>query len=537
MSSRAPQVPDACSPWRRTGFPCPAPQAIRFLPRLKAPPFQRAFKWEAADIVKLFDSLLRGFPIGNLLLWRRPAPAQRLQVGPLSIAAPESASALWVVDGQQRIVSLVGALTQANQSVDPRFRVHLDLDTGEFHTAGSRQQPPRSWVPVSSLLDTAVLLRWMRDNSGWLTEPQLTLADQAAKAIREYQIPTYVVSSGDESALLEIFTRMNTTGKRLTKSEVFQALHAGAVAEDLTTLHGLGRLSAELGFGTIDDRLALRCILAFRGGDVFREDFRQEFAPGDDPAEVLREVAGALGDAVRFLRGGCGIPHIKLLPYSHVLPTMVRFVRLHGVPEHRCATLLRRWVWRSAVAGTRARGISVADIRNQVAAVDVPDPLDAATELLKRVQPFPEFTPELDKIHFNHAMTKINALGLLSAEPRDPTTGELLDVARMLDHGSPLRPLLSQQGLPLSDTIGNRLVLPPGERTQPRELASASTSVATSHLIDEEGQGLLLRGKWSDFVHHRSAACSRAIATHVDQMAEWGARDGRALADILRSAA
>ncbi|MBQ0893004.1 DUF262 domain-containing protein [Micromonospora sp. U56] len=505
---------------------------------IRIPPFQRSFKWEAADIVRLFDSLLRGFPIGNLLLWRRPAPAQRLQVGPLEVEAPETATALWVVDGQQRIVSLVGALTQADRSVDPRFRVHLDLDTGEFHTTGTRQRPPRSWVPVNFLLDTAVLLRWMRDNSDWLTEPQLALADQAAKAIREYQIPTYVVHSTDENALLEIFTRMNTTGKRLTKSEVFQALHAGAVGDELSSLHGLGQVPATLGFGALDDRLALRCVLAYRGGDIFREDFRQEFGPHDDPSETLREVAARLREAITFLRGECGISHIKLLPYSHVLPILVRFHRLHGVPTGRSATLLRRWVWRSAVAGTRARGVSVADVRNQVTAVDVPEPVEAAVDLLRQVQPFPDFTAELDKVHFNHAMTKLNTLGLLSAEPRHVMNGEIIDVTKLLEQGSPLRPLLPEDDAPvLASTIANRFILPPGERTPPAALAAAPPSVAASHLVSEEGQHLLAHGDWSAFLVLRTEECVRVITGHVNRMAEWGARDGRAMSDILRSAA
>ncbi|WFE49636.1 DUF262 domain-containing protein [Micromonospora sp. WMMD1155] len=504
---------------------------------VRIPPFQRSFKWEAADIVRLFDSLLRGFPIGNLLLWRRPAPAQRLQVGPLEVVAPETAAALWVVDGQQRIVSLVGALTRADRSVDPRFRVHLDLDAGEFHTIGNRQRPPRSWVPVSSLLDTAVLLRWMRDNSEWLSEDQLALADQAAKAIREYQIPTYIVHSADEEALLEIFTRMNTTGKRLTKSEVFQALHTGAVSDELSSLHGLGQVPATLGFGTLDDRLALRCILAYRGGDIFREDFRQEFGPQDDPAETLREVAARLREAVEFLRGECGIPHIRLLPYSHVLPILVRFIRLHGTPAGRPATLLRRWVWRSAVAGTRARGISVADVRNQVDSVDAPDALTAASNVLRQVQSFPDFSAELDKVHFNHAMTKLNTLGLLSAEPRDLNSGEIIDISRLLEQGSPLRPLLPDGSGSALGTIANRFVLPPGERVTRAALVGASTAVAASHLITEDARRLALRDDWAGFLDLRAQECSRTITGHVNRMAEWGARDGRSLTDILRTAA
>jgi uncharacterized protein with ParB-like and HNH nuclease domain len=54
---------------------------------LRIPPFQRGFKWESSDAIALFDSLLRGFPIGNLLFWRRPAPAATVRVGPIEIDA------------------------------------------------------------------------------------------------------------------------------------------------------------------------------------------------------------------------------------------------------------------------------------------------------------------------------------------------------------------------------------------------------------------------------------------------------------------
>ncbi|MCO5997414.1 GmrSD restriction endonuclease domain-containing protein [Actinoallomurus rhizosphaericola] len=42
--------------------------------RIRIPRFQRPFRWEKDDIRQLFDSIFRGYPIGNLLMWRRPAP-------------------------------------------------------------------------------------------------------------------------------------------------------------------------------------------------------------------------------------------------------------------------------------------------------------------------------------------------------------------------------------------------------------------------------------------------------------------------------
>jgi hypothetical protein len=220
------------------------------------------------------------------------------------------------------------------------------------------------------------------------------------------------------------------------------------------------------------------------------------------------------------------------------VPVLVRFVRLHGAPDGRAATLLRRWVWRSAVAGTRARGVSVADIRGQVTAVDAANVVDAGQQLLERVRPYPDFVAELDRVHFNHAMTKINVLGLLSLSPRDLVTGEPVDVSRLLEAGSPLRPIIPDQDLNLAGTVANRVVALAGS---PRALVAALTTadpeISWSHLVNTHAQDLLRRGRYERFLAWRAELLGPAIKRHVDRMAEWGARDGRAVADIIRSAA
>jgi hypothetical protein len=503
--------------------------------RLRIPSFQRDFTWDSPDIVALFDSVLRGYPIGNLLLWQRPAPAIHLTVGPVEVDATELESAFWVVDGQQRITSLVGALVAADTTADARFRIHLDLDDGKFRAIGVRQQRAEAAVPVSLLLDTSTLLRWMRENSGWLSAAHLDMADRAAKAIREYQIPTYVVTSSDEALLVEIFRRMNDTGKPLTKAQVFSALHSGMAGDEPLDLRGLGGVPAELGYGTLDDRLALRCVLAYRGGDIFREDFRSEFLSDADRIETFRGVAAVLRDVVGFLRGECGIPHIRLLPYSHFLPVLVRFIRVHGTPEGRAAVLLRRWVWRGAIEGTQAGGISVVDVRGQVDAAGAGTaPVTAAGQLLRQVRSHPEVGTDLTRVHFSHAMTKINVLGMLAAQPLDLRTGQPVDLVHLLDGGSPLRRILRKDAGSLSESLANRVIAPPGSGALASVLAAAPAAVAASHMID---QTLLAAGQDDHFLASRADALSILIKAHIDQMAEWGARDGQAMADVIRSVA
>jgi hypothetical protein len=502
---------------------------------VRIPQFQRGFTWETRDVVKLFDSVFRGYPIGTLLLWRRPAPAQTLHVGPLTVEAPEFDSALWVVDGGQRITSLVGALSAAHTSTDARFRVHLDLDTGEFRAVGARQEPLKTWIPISFLLQTARLLRWMRENGDWVSDAHLALAEQAAQAIRGYQIPVYVVTASDERSVLDIFLRINTAGKLLTKTEVFEALHAQASGDAPVTLATAGRVSAETGFGVLDDQLVLRCVLAYRGRDIVGSSFIAEFESAEDQAETLRSVGLILRDVIAFLRDHAEIPHVKLLPYPNVIPVLVRFVRLHGAPKGRAATLLRRWIWRGAVAGTHVKGQSVADMRGQIGSLHQSDPVAAAGALLERLPTNTRFTAELDRVHFNQAMTKINILCLWFAEPRDPATGTAIEISRLLDEGSPLQPIFTNTDVALSNTMANRVIAPGPARGLRADLAEAPIDVAESHLLDKKAQALLTVPSPAAFLERRAAKLTAAFEWYVDRMAEWGARDGQSIANLLRT--
>ncbi|MBK9757166.1 MAG: DUF262 domain-containing protein [Nannocystis sp.] len=57
--------------------------------RIRVPVYQRSLQWDASDVLSLFDSIYRGFPVGSLLLHHRSAaPATTLEFGPITIHAP-----------------------------------------------------------------------------------------------------------------------------------------------------------------------------------------------------------------------------------------------------------------------------------------------------------------------------------------------------------------------------------------------------------------------------------------------------------------
>ncbi len=60
---------------------------------IRIPNFQRDFVWRPSDMLALFDSILKGYPIGSLLLWETTDGYQsRPKVGPIPIRPSLSVS-------------------------------------------------------------------------------------------------------------------------------------------------------------------------------------------------------------------------------------------------------------------------------------------------------------------------------------------------------------------------------------------------------------------------------------------------------------
>ncbi|SHN44162.1 GmrSD restriction endonuclease domain-containing protein [Cryptosporangium aurantiacum] len=503
--------------------------------KVRIPPFQRPYKWQPTDVVTLFDSLRRGFPIGSLLFWRRPAAEGELSLGPIQMRVPAVPDANWVVDGQQRIISIVGALTAPDDVADPRLRIVLDVSNEEFRSVIEPFEANPVWLPVSRLLDTKRLLAWLRLNSEWITDEQIDMIEEVSATVREYQIPTYTVSGDDERDLRLIFDRMNNSGRPMTLSEVFHALNAAGTAPD--TLNTLTARVADLGFGKLEEDAALRCVRAYRGSDVFR-DPHGEFDNPTEFSEALDHTLSAVTRAVEFLRAGAGIPHIRILPHTHTLYVLTRFCGLHGHPEGRAAELLRRWIWREAVSGLGHQSVSVTTIRRAVATIDQ-DPLASAERLLQTVpHKRPSRPIPLSSISIGLTVGKLILLGFLAQEPRDLRTGAILEPTQLLDAGpkNPWRQVVTQSSSPLSKSAANRIVHGAlGGTNVAAALTKVDQGIADSHLLDEAAVELLHQGRTDEFFEHRQLLVEAAINNHIDRMAEWGARDGRTIRDLMRS--
>ena len=84
--------------------------------KIRIPRFQRELVWKQKDILALLDSIQRGFPIGLILVWDTNEKITSTErVGPVIVGPPPDGSVGYVIDGHQRVATLVGTLRMTDE--------------------------------------------------------------------------------------------------------------------------------------------------------------------------------------------------------------------------------------------------------------------------------------------------------------------------------------------------------------------------------------------------------------------------------------
>ena len=369
---------------------------------IRVPHFQRRLRWGTEDAVALIDSVLRGFPIGSLLLWKRRAPEENLTLGTKTFTAEAMDEALYVVDGQQRLTTFLNVF-DPDEGMSGRFALVYDLKNRPFKVR-ARRAVEHDAVPLPTLFDLGSLLRWTRDNPQYLD--LIEEINQATTRLREFHVPAYEVRSETEDTLREIYDRMNAVGKRLSRAEAFWGLYAPdehSVYSRMSLSDLQDHVASALQWGRIDDDTILRVFLARRGFDVTR-DIHTEFSserrakidfPDEDLERAHIEALNALERAIRFLRDEAGVPHFTFLAYRYLLVVLTRFFAHFPDPDFRNLVLLRRWYWRAALAGPAvSRGSATGAMRALARSVDPRSESGSVQALMDLVNGKPPYPPD-----------------------------------------------------------------------------------------------------------------------------------------------
>lgn len=488
--------------------------------RVRVPRFQRKLTWEAEHIRLLFDSIYRGYPVGTLLFWKKPAEAAIVEMGPVQLKVPHRQDALWVVDGQQRITALVGVLANELDAATSEYALHFDLAAEALVYPSKRQKPEPTWIPLNRVVDSEALIAWL------LERPALgdmkTAAIRLGKRVREYQVPAYIVETEDETPLREIFHRINRGGKPLQEAEVFEALH-GAAEEEPSGLREIARQLEHTGFGRIVEKYIHMALLAICDKDVGRGS--QLRLARDEARAALPKTQTALLRTIIFLQRNAGIPHMSLLPYKRPLVTLARFFDRYPEPHPRSLMLLARWLWRGAIT-EQHQGNTVTTRQGLRAIGD--NEFQSIDLLLRQVGRERPEARDLSNYNFRHARSKLHTMALLGLQPRHLATGEPLALSELMASGAPAHAITGSTALEPERLHGlaNYLVHPPLEGGLRRPLTEQSDpAVLHSHAVSPEAHQALREGDYGRFLERRESDMEVIVTRFLEARAQWSASD------------
>lgn len=195
---------------------------------LRIPRFHRPFVWQPEDMRRLFASVIKGYPIGSLVIWEPGARIElRSHFGPLDQREPSPGETdlAYVVDGQHRLATLFGAThvigEPSGDAASQRWWMWYDLEAEEFtHTPQGGVGPAH--LPLRNLLATTQFLRFCenllkaRPDEG----PRLVeRAERLLRLVRVYKLPVVRIRGGKLEDAVDIFSRLNSSGVQVAADQ------------------------------------------------------------------------------------------------------------------------------------------------------------------------------------------------------------------------------------------------------------------------------------------------------------------------------
>lgn len=410
--------------------------------KLRIPRFQRPFVWRRQQMLELLDSVSKQYPIGSLLVWETSIQLLSFDVvGHVRVQEPPPGAKRYVLDGHQRLSTLIGLLTERSRPTDEneddpqRWLVWYNAKEEQFEHADPGAQPETHHFPLARLMDTVAFLReCQRMMSGGPEAAEYVSRVQAvARTFQSYKLPVIEIQGSDLGQAVEIFARLNSKGQRMTADQMVSALsygeHGGRAIRNLAAdIDGINAALVDDGFGELDRTIVLRAILANLDQDVYNTDWTaltrdRRLRIEDGLPDAVVRTQRALLAAVSFLRGE-GVPTERLLPYAMQAVVLSAFFDKCSQPDDAQLAVLRRWFWVTSFTGWFASGnpsrvrALIQELRQHAHGL--------ATRSLEGVRLDEPALPFPKAFDMRSARVRTWLLALLAQQPRDPA-GRVID--------------------------------------------------------------------------------------------------------------
>lgn len=213
------------------------------------PDLQRPFVWKDSKARDLLDSMLKGYPIGYIILWQSPDEYENMDKIGTNEKIYQRPGEL-VIDGQQRLTALLAALygipVKDKNYKERKIRIAFNPLTRDFAVWTEAYAKNPDWISEISQAFSADaehnVPKFRRQfikncNEGRLRNQRPKLTDAEEERIETnlndllnlslYTLPTLKISTkASEEAVADIFVRVNSGGQKLTEKNFIETLLA-----------------------------------------------------------------------------------------------------------------------------------------------------------------------------------------------------------------------------------------------------------------------------------------------------------------------
>lgn len=209
---------------------------------LGLPELQRPFIWKDSKVRDLFDSMMRGYPIGYLMLWECPTLDKKKSIG-IDAHSYDSPKEV-IIDGQQRLTSLY-AVMKDKKVINSKFDekdivISYNPLQNKFEVGYSATKKDPEWIyNISEVFTTSnitkLIINFTKKLDEHRTSKDRELTDEeqdtiseniiALSNLKQHTLPVFdIKANAEEEDVSEIFVRVNSGGVPLKQNDFILTL-------------------------------------------------------------------------------------------------------------------------------------------------------------------------------------------------------------------------------------------------------------------------------------------------------------------------
>jgi uncharacterized protein with ParB-like and HNH nuclease domain len=346
---------------------------------IRIPLFQRDSVWNDKKKLELFDSIKKGYPIGSVLFWR-PEIVEDILSSDYEIKSigsyimnERANDFFYILDGYQRLSTLFGCLINPEKTKLERddeewfdnYNIIYNLESELFEINRKKDFSKLEIykVPLYKLVDTkefynfqSKLFSLQLDND--ITNKYLKNYEEVGFKFVDYNIPSIDLIGGNIKEAIDIFSRVNSAGSKISDEWKLSALKSSNNFRLGSLINETLIKVSKLNFYEIKNKrkqeslreLLFRCVQSSFGNlyldnqktSIFSLEKERNFEE-----VVNRTLNVGVIKTVEFLIKELGVLNYDLLPANMQFIFLVEYFNNNEDLDFERKEKLKKWFWQT----------------------------------------------------------------------------------------------------------------------------------------------------------------------------------------------